>query len=619
MGLDYQAATDTPLDDMPADSKALVMKANGNWAVVTKDAIKGNTGAAGTPGSVWRDGSAIPSNGSGVDGDYYLRTSNGDVYLRTSGSYSIVGNIKGATGGTGSNGTNGTNGAPGSVWRSGSGAPSNGTGIDGDYYLRTSNGDVYTRASGTYSVTGNIKGADGADGMDGNAGANGLGFLFRGAWANNNEITYSINDVVKDNGNLYITIANVAGDISTSNETYWSLFLPKGEDGLGFTYLGGWGNNVYVLNDVVTYNGSVYVAVATTLADQDPATDTTNWALMVPKPADGANGSNGGDGAAGLSYATTSSTFIPTIGSTNVITNQSVAYGIGSRMRLTNPGDTASYVEGFVTYVNSNSDYTVNLDYNSPAFSGGSDWVVSLTGDRGINGLNGLSYNTTSTSTIAVPTIGSAEVVTAGPVAFGIGSRMRLADPGNPSVNYSEGNVTAVTSNTQFTVFIDYQAPGFMDGATWGVSLIGARGQDGSAIDLTALDELTDLTTLVKDDLMLIKVGENNKKIRVGVLLNALLRAAGLETSQPIAFLDGTDLAQLRIFGDQIRINDGGELYAKYLMAETSIQLNNAGNQFTVTSAGDVTVNGQLNVPNMALSAGATGSLYSTAGAVMIA
>lgn len=67
-------------------------------------------GADGTDGTIWRDGSGVPSNGTGVDGDYYLRTSNGDVYKRASGTYSVVGNIKGANGSNGTNGTNGTNG-----------------------------------------------------------------------------------------------------------------------------------------------------------------------------------------------------------------------------------------------------------------------------------------------------------------------------------------------------------------------------------------------------------------------------------------------------------------------------------------------------------------------------
>jgi hypothetical protein len=158
-------------------------------SLVGNDGAPGAAGVDGDDGSVWRDGAGAPSNGLGVDGDYYLRTSNGDVYAKAAGVYTVVGNIKGATGlqgvqgdpGTdgadgndGSPGAPGSAGAPGSVWRSGAGAPSNGTGIDGDFYLRTSNGDVYTRAAGTYSVTGNILGPTGIDGADGDDGAAGL-------------------------------------------------------------------------------------------------------------------------------------------------------------------------------------------------------------------------------------------------------------------------------------------------------------------------------------------------------------------------------------------------------------------------------------------------------------
>lgn len=58
-------------------------------------------------GSVWRDGSGVPSNSLGNDGDYYLRTSNGDVYAKSSGTYSVVGNIRGPAGATGATGAAG--------------------------------------------------------------------------------------------------------------------------------------------------------------------------------------------------------------------------------------------------------------------------------------------------------------------------------------------------------------------------------------------------------------------------------------------------------------------------------------------------------------------------------
>lgn len=61
-------------------------------------------------------------------------------------------------------GTNGTNGAQ---WRVGSGAPDNSVGADGDLYLDGDTGDVYQRASGTYTVVGNIRGPQGVQGFRG--------------------------------------------------------------------------------------------------------------------------------------------------------------------------------------------------------------------------------------------------------------------------------------------------------------------------------------------------------------------------------------------------------------------------------------------------------------------
>lgn len=64
----------------------------------------------------------------------------------------------GVNGMDGTNGTNGTNGTSGAVWRTGSGAPSNGLGVNGDFYLDTATGNVYEKAAGVYSVVANIQG-----------------------------------------------------------------------------------------------------------------------------------------------------------------------------------------------------------------------------------------------------------------------------------------------------------------------------------------------------------------------------------------------------------------------------------------------------------------------------
>lgn len=65
----------------------------------------GPTGATGAAGSVWREGTGAPSNGLGVNGDFYLDDATGDVYQKAAGAYTVVANIKGATGATGPEGS----------------------------------------------------------------------------------------------------------------------------------------------------------------------------------------------------------------------------------------------------------------------------------------------------------------------------------------------------------------------------------------------------------------------------------------------------------------------------------------------------------------------------------
>ena len=134
---------------------------------------QGNPGTPGTPGSVWREGTGAPSNSLGVDGDYYLDGATGNVYLRSGGTYSIVCNIQGPQGPTGATGAAGTPGAAGSVWREGSGAPSNALGVNGDYYLDGSTGNVYLKAAGAYSIVCNIQGPQGPTGATGTPGTPG--------------------------------------------------------------------------------------------------------------------------------------------------------------------------------------------------------------------------------------------------------------------------------------------------------------------------------------------------------------------------------------------------------------------------------------------------------------
>ena len=113
----------------------------------------GPTGPQGTPGTVWYSGAGAPASGTGIDGDYYLNTATGDVYHKVSGAWgSPIENLTGPTGPTGAagpTGSTGPQGTPGSVWYHGAGAPTT-LHNDGDYYLNTSNGDVYTQTAGSW-------------------------------------------------------------------------------------------------------------------------------------------------------------------------------------------------------------------------------------------------------------------------------------------------------------------------------------------------------------------------------------------------------------------------------------------------------------------------------------
>jgi hypothetical protein len=73
----------------------------------------GPPGTAGANGATWYSGSGAPESGLGLNGDFYLRTSNYDVYKKVAGAWGVLLNIKGATGGTGGTGPAGEQGLTG--------------------------------------------------------------------------------------------------------------------------------------------------------------------------------------------------------------------------------------------------------------------------------------------------------------------------------------------------------------------------------------------------------------------------------------------------------------------------------------------------------------------------
>lgn len=99
---------------------------------------KGDKGDAGAAGNTVRYGTGAPANGLGNDGDFYIATDTHFLYgPRTGGVWPAGTNLIGPSGGQGGPGATGQPGANGNTVRFGSGAPLNSLGADGDFYIDT--------------------------------------------------------------------------------------------------------------------------------------------------------------------------------------------------------------------------------------------------------------------------------------------------------------------------------------------------------------------------------------------------------------------------------------------------------------------------------------------------
>ena len=142
----------------------------GNDGVDGVDGTNGTNGVDGKDGSTIMSADTIPGPALGNDGDSYINTSTWDYYTKSSGRWILMGNIKGSSGVDGTNGTDGNNGTS---LLTGSTAPLNTLGNNGDSYVDTSTWDYYIKSNNVWVKTGNIKGNDGTNGVDGKDGQNG--------------------------------------------------------------------------------------------------------------------------------------------------------------------------------------------------------------------------------------------------------------------------------------------------------------------------------------------------------------------------------------------------------------------------------------------------------------
>jgi hypothetical protein len=184
----------------------------------------------------------------------------------------------GATGPAGAAGATGIAGAPGATWYTGSGAPTGSTGTNGDYYLHTLTGDIYNKVSGSWGLTGNIKGAAGATGPAGAAGvagANGVSITWLGS------LSSSPSSPTLNNGYYDTTLHKSY----IWNGAAWAVIAQDGATGTVGVPNGGTGITSYNLGDTLYGNASGGLSVLagnTTAARQFLALAGTGSASAAP-------------------------------------------------------------------------------------------------------------------------------------------------------------------------------------------------------------------------------------------------------------------------------------------------------------------------------------------------
>lgn len=122
---------------------------------------QGPPGTNGTDGSIWYIGTGLPPDTLGLPQDFYLDEGPGEVYTKTTGVWVLSGNIQGPEG---------PMGRMGSIWIVGTGVPDEAYGRTVDVYLDEDTGNIYTKTTGVWVNVGNIEGPIGPIGPIGPTG-----------------------------------------------------------------------------------------------------------------------------------------------------------------------------------------------------------------------------------------------------------------------------------------------------------------------------------------------------------------------------------------------------------------------------------------------------------------
>ena len=210
----------------------------GSWAdLVLLTAITGPAGSPGTNGTNGTNGNTVltttgaPSGATGVNGDYAFDIAAQLIYgPKAAGTWPAGVSIKGIKGDAG---------LIGSKWLTGATVPAAGSGLNGDFYLR-SNGDYYgPKTSGAWgAVVGNLKGAAGSAIPAGGT----TGQVLTKASANDGDATWQTPAAAAAGGGGGGGASTISGNFTVPNDGVISWNIAANAAGWGMIYLAALGS-----------------------------------------------------------------------------------------------------------------------------------------------------------------------------------------------------------------------------------------------------------------------------------------------------------------------------------------------------------------------------------------
>jgi hypothetical protein len=311
------------------------------------------------------------------------------------------GDGSGTPGPTGPQGPAGADGADGTNGLDGEGFNFRGEWVTDTLYLKndvvTQNGSSYIANYDYQSAYGPssdgelwspiaLKGTDGADGADGSDGAQGdpgADALWNYTGEYNGGASYAVGDIATYDGQLWYRYNSNGGNVGdTPSPGLWNLLAAKGADGAdgldgadgangndgspGLVYLGNYiSGNGYIANIAVVKGSDNNLYIATSSGGLgDPVGNTAEWAIFLPKGADGAQGEPGPQGDPGADGADANlDTGTTTINSYNPVWS-------GTGLAYTNTPATGSYIKiGNLVIVQIDVIFTNVSNFGTGAYS----------------------------------------------------------------------------------------------------------------------------------------------------------------------------------------------------------------------------------------------------------